>query len=62
MIDAVLKGELSIESVKNKCRRILLFKYRFAYRTASTSENASDSLRMIKQKELLNKLRDFVKY
>lgn len=62
VIDAVLKGELSIESVKNKCRRILLYKYRFAYRTASTSENASDSLRMIKQKELLNKLRDFVKY
>ena len=62
VIDAVLKGELSIDSVKNKCRRILMYKYRFAYRTANTSENASDSLRMIKQKELLNKLRDFVTY
>ena len=39
-----------------------MYKYRFAYRTANTSENASDSLRMIKQKELLNKLRDFVTY
>lgn len=62
VIDAVLKGELSIDSIKNKCRRILMYKYRFAYRTASTLENTSDSTRMKSQEEVLNKLRDFVKY
>lgn len=61
VIDAVLNGELPIDSIKNKCRRILMYKYRFACRTASISENASDSIRMKSQEEVLNKLRDFVK-
>lgn len=60
IIEAVRKGDLSVESIKKKCKKILMYKYRFAYLTASIKDDTSDSIGIKKQEEMLQRLNKFV--
>ena len=46
VVGSVLKGEVSVEFIREKCRRVLLYKYRFALpKTTDASQQISDSIR-----------------
>ena len=46
VVGSVLNGEVSVEFLREKCRRVLLYKYRFALpKTTDASQQITDSIR-----------------